>query len=97
MDELRRTVEEIIPHHLLKQVVTRWVDRIMVTALKKVNWDSDLVAAIIKAYEDLSEFIEGHSHTEERAGAPPDLEQFEEIIKRVEKLICRARKERKKS
>ena len=35
MDELRRTVEEIIPHHLLKKVVNRWSDRIIVGALKR--------------------------------------------------------------
>jgi hypothetical protein len=31
MAELRRTLEEIVPHHLLEQVVTRWSDRIIVT------------------------------------------------------------------
>ena len=94
MGELRRTVEEIIPHHLLKQVVNRWSDRIIVTGLKKVNWDDDLVADIISAYEDLSAFIEGHSHTEEKAGAPPEPTQLEEMITRVNTLIKHARRER---
>ena len=94
MGELRRTVEEIIPHHLLKQVVNRWSDRIIVTGLKKVNWDDGLVADIISAYEDLSAFIEGHSHTEEKAGAPPEPNQLVEMIARVDELIKRARRER---
>ena len=94
MGELRRTVEEVIPHYLLKQVVNRWSDRIIVTSLKKVNWDDGLVADIISAYEDLSTFIEGHSHTEEKAGAPPEPNQLVEMIARVDELIKRARRER---
>ena len=94
MGELRRTVEEIIPHHLLKQVVNRWSDRIIVTGLKKVNWDDGLVADIISAYEDLSAFIEGHSHTEEKAGAPPEPNHLVEMVARVDELIRRARRER---
>ena len=94
MGELRRTVEEVIPHYLLKQVVNRWSDRIIVTSLKKVNWDDGLVADIISAHEDLSTFIEGHSHTEEKAGAPPEPNQLVEMIARVDELIKRARRER---
>ena len=94
MGELRRTVEEIIPLHLLKQVVNRWSDRIMVTSLRKVNWNDELVEEIVTAYEDLSAYIEGHSHTEEQIGAPPDLDKLETMITRVDKLIRQVRKER---
>ncbi|MDE0507894.1 MAG: AAA family ATPase, partial [Gammaproteobacteria bacterium] len=96
MGELRRTVEEIVPHHLLKQVVNRWSDRIIVTGLKKINWDDNLVADIVSAYEALSAYIEGHSHTEERSGAPPEPSQLEGMIARVDDLISRARRGRSK-
>lgn len=96
MGELRRTVEEIIPHFLLKQVVNRWTDRIIVTGLKKVNWDDGLITDIVKAYEELSAYIEGHSHTEEHAGAPPEPKQFEDMISRVDDLIKRAKPDRPK-
>jgi hypothetical protein len=92
MGELRRTVEEIIPHFLFKQVVTRWSDRIIVTGLKNVNWDEEVVAEIIDAYEGLSAYIEGHTHTEERAGAPPEPKHLEEHIARVNELIKRVKK-----
>lgn len=94
MGELRRTVEEIIPHFLLKQVVNRWSDRIIVTGLKKINWDDHLVEEVIKAYEDLSALIEGHSHTEERHGGPPEPENLNEMIDRVNSLIRRAKPDR---
>jgi hypothetical protein len=92
MGELRRTVEEIIPHFLFKQVVTRWNDRIIVTGLKNINWDEEIVTDIISAYEDLSAYIEGHTHTEEKAGAPPEPKHLEEQIARVNELIKRAKK-----
>ena len=94
MAELRRTVEEIIPYHLLKEVVNRWSDRIIVTGLKKVNWNQDLIADIIKTYEDLSAYIEGHSHSEEQIGAPPELRHLEDMITRVNDLKKRAKPER---
>lgn len=94
MAELRRTIEEIVPHFFLKQVVNRWTDRIIVTGLKNINWDNGLVADIIKTYEDISAYIEGHSHTEEKAGAPPEPKDFEEFIARVDDLRTRCRKEK---
>jgi hypothetical protein len=94
MGELRRTIEELVPHFLLKQVVKRWEDRIMVTALKKVNWDDSLVTDIINTYEDISAYIEGHTHTEEKAGAPPEPGDLEDMIGRVNGLIGRARAEK---
>ncbi len=97
MSELRRTVEEIIPHYLLKQVVNRWTDRIIVTSLKRVNWDEGLIDDIVSAYEELSAYIEGHSHTEEWAAAPLEPRHLQEMIDRVNGLIKRARAERKKA
>ena len=94
MGELRRTTEEVIPHILLKQVVTRWSDRIIVTALRKIKWDNQLIDEFIQVYEELSAIIEGHSHTEERAGGFPEPKNLEEMIESVDELIKKARSER---
>jgi hypothetical protein len=96
MGELRRTIEEIVPYSLFKQAVNRWTDRIMVTGLKNINWDDGLVADLIKTYEDISAYIEGHSHTEEQAGAPPEPKDLEEMAARVDELIKRARVQKTK-
>lgn len=96
MGELRRTVEELVPEFLLKKVVNRWADRIIVTGLKNVNWDQSLIDEIIRTYEDCSAAMEGHSHTEEKAGAPPELKDLEEMIARVNLLIKGAKKEKPK-
>jgi energy-coupling factor transporter ATP-binding protein EcfA2 len=94
MGELRRTVEEIVPHYFLKQVVNRWSDRIIVTGLKKIDWNEGLVSEIIDTFEQLSTYIEGHSHTEEKSGAPPEPKDLETMIARVDELIRRTKAEK---
>lgn len=96
MGELRRTVEEIIPHHVLKQVVTRWSDRVIVTALKKINWDTALIDDIVKEFEFCSGYMEGHSHTEERSGGLPEPALLEAAIGRVDLLIRRSKPDKPK-
>jgi hypothetical protein len=94
MGELRRTIEEIVPHHLFKQVVTRWRDRVIVTGLKNINWDTTLIMEIEDTYEELSAFIEAHTHTEERSGAPPEPRHLDEMINKVKQIIIKAMTQR---
>lgn len=91
MGELRRTLEEIVPHFLFKQIVNRWSDRVIVTKLGDVSWDNTLAREIAKIYEEISAYIEGHSHTEERTGAPAEPKDLEDMIGRVNALRDRAR------
>jgi hypothetical protein len=58
--QLRRTVEEIVPQYLFKEVVRRWTDRVMVTALKKVRWDNALADDLVEVFEACSAIMEGH-------------------------------------
>ena len=92
--ELRRTVEEIVPAILFKGIVTRYSDRVMVTALKKIDWDDALIQEIIAIYEGLSMYIPAHTHTEERAGAPPEVKSLGGFITRVDEVIKRAKKDK---
>lgn len=94
MGALRRTIEETVVKRLLKGIVPRWQDRVIVTGLKKVHWDTELVDEMVQMYEDLSVYIEGHSHTDEAMGAPPEAKHLEQKIEAVNKLIKRARAER---
>ena len=91
MGALRRTIEETIAKKLLKNVVPRWEDRVIVTALPNINWDDALVQELVSMFEDLSAYIEGHSHTDEAMGAPPEPKVLEERIVKVEALIKRAK------
>ena len=82
---------------LLKDVVPRWSDRVIVTALRKIAWDNSLVDEMVDMYEKLSSYIEGHSHTDEAMGAPPEIKDLELGITNVEALVKRARIERQKT
>ncbi|RYE49815.1 MAG: hypothetical protein EOP24_00820 [Hyphomicrobiales bacterium] len=93
--QLRRTIEEIVPHLLFKDVVRRWTDRIVVTALKKVSWDNAVADEAVEIFEACSAIMEGHSHTEGGTGAPPTYDDLEKLIERTKELIRSARAERK--
>lgn len=94
MGAIRRTIEETVVKRLFKGVVPRWSDRVIVTGLRKVSWDNALVDEMVDMYEDLSSYIEGHSHTDEAMGAPPEIGDLEQRISRIDALIKRARPDR---
>lgn len=94
MGALRRTIEETVVKRLFKGVVPRWSDRVIVTGLRRVSWDNALVDEMVDMYEDLSSYIEGHSHTDEAMGAPPEISDLEQRIARIDALIKRARPDR---
>jgi hypothetical protein len=69
----------------------------MITSLKKVIWDDALIGDIIQTFEDISAYIEGHSHTEEKSGAPPEPKDLEAMVSRVDDLIKRTKAEKPKT
>jgi energy-coupling factor transporter ATP-binding protein EcfA2 len=95
MGKLRRTIEEIIPQHLFKGVIPRWEDRVIVTKLPRISWDDSLAEELVETFEELSAFIEGHSHTDESMGAPPTVQELETYITRVNTLIDRVKPDRR--
>lgn len=94
MGALRTTLEETVVRKVFKEAVPRWSDQVRVTTLRKINWDNDKIEEICELYEDLSRFIEGHSHTDEATGAPVELADLEARIARVKELRKWARGER---
>jgi hypothetical protein len=68
-------IEETVIKKLFNGVVPRWSDRVIVTGLRKVAWDDALVEELVDVYEELSKYIEGHSHTDE-ATVPRRTEGF---------------------
>jgi hypothetical protein len=94
MGALRRTIEETVVKRLFKGIVPRWSDRVIVTKLRTIAWDNALADNFVGMYEELSAYIEGHSHTDEASGAPPEIRDLEQKIASVEALIKRARAER---
>jgi energy-coupling factor transporter ATP-binding protein EcfA2 len=87
MGAVRTTLEETIVKRLLKGVIPRWEDRVIVTGLRKVNWDDGKVEELCVMFEELSAYVEGHSHTDDATGAPPDVQLLEHYIERADELI----------
>ncbi len=87
MGAVRRTIEETVVKRVFKGVVPRWEDRVIVTGLRNVNWDNDEIEKLCTLFEQLSGYIEGHSHPDESMGAPPRVSDLEQSISEVEAII----------
>jgi hypothetical protein len=61
----------------------------IVTGLRKIAWDNAVADQLVERREALSAYIEGHSHTDEATGAPPEISDLEIKIRVVEGLINR--------
>ena len=96
MGALRRTIEEIVVKRLFKDTVPRWSDQVRVTTLRRINWDIDEVEKICALFEDLSSYIEGHSHTDDAMGAPPQVADLEQRIQTVDAITRWAKADRPK-
>jgi hypothetical protein len=94
MGALRRTLEELVVAFLFKNVIPRWEDRVIVTALPRVSWDNTKVQRISDLYEELSRYIDAHTHTDIAMGAPPTPDQLEAFISEVDTLVSWAKKGR---
>lgn len=97
MGALRRTLEETVEKRIFRGIVSRWSDRVIVTGLRRVAWDNGLADELVDEYEALSAYIEGHSHTDEASGAPPEIKDLDEKIVVVDRLIKRAKNAERKS
>ncbi len=96
MGALRRTIEETVVKRLFKCVVPRWEDRVIVTGLRNINWDNEEVERLCRVFEELSAYVEGHSHPDESMGAPPKVSELEQRIAEVEAIIKWAKSARAK-
>jgi multidrug efflux pump subunit AcrA (membrane-fusion protein) len=94
MGELRRTIEEVVQHHLFKEVVGRWRENIMITRLKQIVWDNEVVDELDEIFSELSRFMEGHSHSDETHGGLPEIGDLEGLIQRMDVIIGKVRPQR---
>lgn len=83
-DKLRATIERIVQDVCLNGTVRRFEDYIRVRNLEKVpGLDLQLVRNLIKLYDDISDFVEAHDHSE-NAPTVPDISQLQSDIRNVE-------------
>jgi energy-coupling factor transporter ATP-binding protein EcfA2 len=94
MGALRTTIEVTVSDKLLKGVVTRWDEQIRVGALRNMRWDDTKVEELCSLYEDLSRYIDAHSHSDEVTGGPPEITDLTQRITSTDALITWAKPNR---
>lgn len=94
MGALRRILEVAVYDHVLKKTVVRWEEQIHVTALRRIKWDPTRIEELCLLYEDISRFIDAHSHSDEATGAPPEIQELSKQIDKVDALIAWAKSDR---
>jgi hypothetical protein len=66
----------------------------MLTKVKSIQWSDALADEIDALFADLSRVMEGHSHTEEYTGGPPEVDELKTLADRVDAVIKEAKKPR---
>ena len=93
MGKLRRTLEEIVLKHLFKGAVSRWEERVKIAQIKSVSWSDAVADEVYGTFEELSRFVEGHSHSEAYE-TPPEPADLQKMITKVQGIVGRARAKR---
>ena len=64
----------------------------IVTGLRRVNWDDAKVEELCVMFEELSAYVEGHSHPDDATGAPPDVQLLKQYSDRADELVNGSRR-----
>lgn len=83
---LRTSYEVLVIYDLFNEVVLRFNERISIGRLRDINWNTEIVDEIITRYEQLSRYIEGHSHSDSYSGNKPTTQLLMKEIEFFETL-----------
>lgn len=83
---LRTCYETLVVFGFFNGVVQRFVERISVDSLDKVNIDPDMKVELMDSFGQCCRYMEGHSHSDRYAYKKPKLEDLETEIKRFDEL-----------
>jgi len=82
---LRSSYEAFVIHDLLQGVVTRWDERISLEGrLDRIQLSDHIVKTVVKKVSHLSQFIEGHLHSD--TIQKPSVTALEEEVRAFESL-----------
>jgi ABC-type dipeptide/oligopeptide/nickel transport system ATPase subunit len=83
---LRAAYENFIQRHIFHDVVARWRENIMATALSQIYYDQSVNDAVVEHYKTLSRYEQGHSHSPEYHEVPLNCSVLESEIGEFEKI-----------
>lgn len=83
---LRSAYENYVIEKLFKKVVSRYEDRIRISRLKDIKFNPTALEEIQHKHEELSAYIEGHSHSDIVRQDSPKIEELEKELQYIESL-----------
>ncbi|MFA6518889.1 MAG: hypothetical protein WCV93_04565 [Candidatus Shapirobacteria bacterium] len=83
---LRTCYEHLIVNELFNKVVKRWEERISIDSLKNVIVTPAITIEICETYSRLSEYIEGHLHSDDTVGNTPESSNLKAEIEKFNAL-----------
>jgi energy-coupling factor transporter ATP-binding protein EcfA2 len=83
---LRAAYEAFIIFELFNEVIMRFDERVSFGRLKGIVWDESIVDEVVRKYELLSRYIEGHLHGDLSVAGRPTCETLNEEIKAFDAL-----------
>lgn len=86
-ENLRAAYEHFVMEKLFRKVVVRYDERMKMHLLEKVKFDQDLPIKIMKKHNELSKFIEAHSHSDVVLQTLPTIETLKDELIQLTELI----------
>jgi len=77
---LRAAYENFVIEKIFKKVVSRFEERVRMFSLKDVKFNPNALEEIQNKFEELSRFIDAHSHSDTSRSDPPSVEDLEEEL-----------------
>ena len=83
---LRASYESFVIDKIFRKIIRRWGERIQMMELKTVVYDEDLLIEVQDKFEELSQYIEAHTHSDVARQDPPDEAKLKIEFEHLKKL-----------
>ena len=93
---LRGAYESFVIEKIFKKTIQRWNERIQMHQLKNIVYDDQLMANVQDKFEELSRYIEAHTHSDSIRQDAPDGNKLAQELECL-KTITQGLKDKQKS
>ncbi|MCK4809864.1 MAG: hypothetical protein KAS99_02880 [Candidatus Omnitrophica bacterium] len=83
---LRGAYESFVIEKIFKKTIQRWNERIQMHQLKNIVYDNQLMAKVQDKFEELSRYIEAHTHSDSIRQDAPDENRLVQELEHLKKI-----------
>lgn len=83
---LRASYESFVIDKIFRKIIRRWGERIQMLELKNVVYDEDLLIEVQDKFEELSQYIEAHTHSNIVRQDPSDETKLKKELEHLKEL-----------